>query len=144
MNDLLTWMGKNLGNRRRMGEELAALLDSIPWFPNTREVRDETVHRGGHTLVFDNPGTGILFQVYSRFFRQKIEPITEPRDNNIIDFRRYGSLLIAELLIFLEKLAEILRSRVPAKHFGIGDSRMVSPGWDVFLDWLSDWDAAKN
>jgi hypothetical protein len=144
MNELLKWLQKNPGNRARLGEDLAALIDSLPSFPNIKEIRDEIVHRGGHTLVFERPGSGILYQVYSRFFTTVIKPLMGIADGNVIDFRRYGSLLLAQLLLFLERLADKLRARIPADHNGIGDAKMGGIGWDIFLKWLSIWESEKT
>jgi len=144
MNDLLKWLQKNPGNLARLGEDLAALLDNnLPSFPDIKKIRDEIVHRGGNTLVFEKPGAGILYQVHSRFLTALIRPIVGIADGNVIDFRRYGSLLLAQLLLFLERLADTLRLRIPVNHFGIGDARMGGIGWDIFLKWLSTWDSEK-
>lgn len=143
MNDLLKWLQKKPGNRTRLGDDLAALLDNLPSFPDIKEIRDEIVHRGGHTLVFERPGAGILYQVHSRFFTALIRPLVGIADGNVIDFRRYGTLLLAQLLLFLERLADTLRGRIPVDHIGIGDARMGGIGWDIFLKWLSTWDSEK-
>ncbi|MFQ5850820.1 MAG: hypothetical protein ACE5JU_09560 [Candidatus Binatia bacterium] len=143
INDIINWLKRNPGNRTRLGEELAVLVESVPSFPDIKQVRDAIVHRGGQTLVFGSPNDGILFQAYENF-TQIIAPSVFVSDGSIIDFRRYGSLLFSELLFFLEQLAETLRKRIPADHFGIGDAHLSSLGWEVFYNWLNQWEAIPS
>ncbi len=144
MNELLKWLRKKPGNRTRLGEDFADLLGDLPLFPDVKEIRDEMIHRGGFALVFDNPGTGLLFQVFkTKRFVPLIKPLAGVADGNVIDFRRYGSLLLAQLLLFLESLAVTLQGRFPVAHIGIGDARLTSIGWDTFSRWLASWDPQK-
>jgi hypothetical protein len=144
MNDLLKWLKKNPSNRKRLGEDLAALLEDVPSFPDIKEIRDEIVHRGGHTLVFERPGAGILYQVYNCYFLAVIKPVGGSAEGNVVDFRRYGSLLLAELLLFLEKLGDTLHARVPVQHIGIGDARMSGIGFETFIKWLAAWESLQT
>jgi hypothetical protein len=50
------------GNRARLGEELANLVESVDWFPDIQGLRDSMIHMGAFTLVFLDPEEGILFQ----------------------------------------------------------------------------------
>jgi hypothetical protein len=144
MNGLRGWLEKNPGNRARLGEDRASLVKKVPSFPDIRTVRDETVHRGDFTLVFENPGAGILFQVHNRFAARLIRPeLGGVASGNVVDFRRYTSLMVAGLLLFLEQLADTVRSRIPVNRVGIVDASNRAIGWAVFSHWLDTWDAVK-
>ncbi len=138
LNSILKWLDKNPGNRKRLGEDLTQLAKSVPRFVDIRKVRDDIVHRGGYTLVFGKPGSGLFFQV-NQGFKPLINPGLWASDGQVVDFRRYASLIFAETLLFIERLGDILWKREPVAKIGNGDSRLIGLGWDVFLDWLNLW-----
>ncbi len=143
MNKLRNWIDRNPGNASRLGTDLVPIVRSHPRFPDIKDVRDDIVHRGGLTMVYGKPGESLLFQIH-----QSWRPIlTAPKEvmtpEGLIDFRRYGALLFAEVLVFLEGLGAGLAQRLPVKHIALGDAQIKGPGWDVFLSWLASWRAPK-
>lgn len=143
LNGLLSWINKNPGNTARLGPDLAALVKSLPGFPDLRAVRDEIIHRGGLTLVFGRPGEGLVFQVHKGFARV-LNPRSGTVESGLVDFRSYSALLVADILLFLERLAALLWEKMPVKKIGIGDAQLSGPGWDVFLSWLDHAERTLN
>lgn len=141
MNELRNWLDRNPGNASRLGIDLVPIVHSHPRFPDIKDVRDEIVHRGGLTMLYGSPGEGLLFQVHQSWRPIVTAPEEAMTPEGLIDFRRYGSLLFAELLVFLERLGTGLAQRLPVKHIGLGDAQIKGPGWDVFLSWLASWRA---
>lgn len=72
-NKLFYWVARKQGNRKRLGEDLALVVESAAWFPKLRGIRNALIHSGGFTLVFGSPKDGILFQVYKDMASNLIE-----------------------------------------------------------------------
>lgn len=141
LNDLRNWLEKNPGNVKRLGEDLAEVVRGYPTFAKVRAVRDSTVHQGAYTLVFGGPNDGLQFQV---FRTSAMTPIVDaPGEivgpNNLVDFRRYAALLVAELLLFLQAMCVVLAIRLPAAHVGVGEGKMTGAGLGVVAEWMRLW-----
>jgi len=139
MNKLRNWLDRNPGNASRLGTDLVPIVRSHPRFPDVKDVRDEIVHFGGLTMLYSKPGEGLLFQVHQRWRPVVTAPGGAMTPEGLVDFRLYGSLLFAEILVFLEGLGGGLAQRLPVKHVGLGEAQIGGPGWEVFLAWLNSW-----
>jgi len=137
-NDIRNWLDKNPGNYKRLGADLVSLVESASFFPELKQVRDTIVHRGGLTLVFGKPQDGIRFQVH-KGFNPLVITRSDAHNSNVVDFRLYGSLLLENLLVFVEQLAQALAHRVPVQHYGVGSARLLVGGWEVVLEWFDRW-----
>jgi len=114
---------------KKLGVDWVKLLQTARWYPRILWVRDELLHRGGQSLVFEKPSDGILFQVLAgSTFKMSI---TEPGlmfNPNVVYFERYAAYFVAHLLLFLEEFSLIAYRRlkiIPSVeganiHFGFG------------------------
>lgn len=135
---LRQWLESNPGNANRLGEDLVRLVRAAEWFPSLRDIRDSVVHGGAHTLVFGRAEDGILFQVHAGF-RNKVREDTCMFNENVVEFRRYGVLVFARLLILLEELADCIVSRLSLEQFRGRDSRCSGAGLAVFKRWAEEY-----
>ena len=135
--ELYEWTNKSEGNCRRLGMELASLVRSASWLMELRDIRDAVVHRGGRVMGFGNPEDGILFQVYRR---ASINPIVQRApfmsNKHVVDFQLYAAFYLAELLMFLKRLTDYIRTRFTLQQIGRG-GRLLGPGTEVFHAWLT-------
>jgi hypothetical protein len=123
------------GNRARLGEELANLVDSVDWFPDIQGLRDSMIHKGAFTLVFLDPEEGILFQSYGNSLKPFITNKIALYSKNVVDFQLYSALYLCRLLFFLEEFAKIIRSKLNIKKGG-GQAKSYSPGFELLTNWL--------
>jgi hypothetical protein len=135
--DLQKWIRRNPGHRDSLGNDLADLVDSVDWFPNIRNLRDNIIHFGGFALPFMSPKEGILFQVYG----DSLNPLVKDEDEtvmynkNVVDFQLYSALYICRLFLFLENLASIVRSKLSIKKTS-SSGKIYSPGFEFLINWL--------
>jgi hypothetical protein len=132
---LQEWLNKNPGNRARLGEELANLVDSVDWFPDIQDLRDSMIHRGAFTLVFLDPEEGILFQSLGNSLKPLIKNETVMDNENVVDFQLYCALYLCRLLLFLEELAKIIRSKLSIEKRS-QQAKSYSPGFELLISWL--------
>ena len=131
MNQLVNWLAKKPSNRDRLGADLAAAVESLPDLPLIKGVRDAVVHHGGLTLVFGEPTEGLRVQVYRGNWNPLLKLTDEP--TTMVDFRQLASLLLANELLFLERLAVVITHRLNIKSIG---PATIGPGFDILLQWL--------
>ena len=117
---LLNWVLKNPGNRARLGEEFAELVEETQsWFPLIRSLRDEITHHGAMTIVFNKPEDGILFQVFDSCLRRLIAQHELIMYNeNVAYFDRYAVLYLSHVVIFLQRLASLMEKRLSLQLTG--------------------------
>ncbi len=133
---LFNWVSHKQGNRKRLGEDLAAVVESAEWFPNFRGIRDALIHSGGFTLVFGTPKEGILFQVFKDMANNLIEHKTLMFNENVVYFDRYAAIYLAHLFVFLEFLADTIYKRQNLNSIGHGAS-CNSPGFNIIVTWMN-------
>lgn len=133
---LLNWVSQSQGNRNRLGEDLATVVESARWFLHLRGVRDTLIHSGGFTLVFGSPKDGILFQVFKDHIKNLIDHKTLMFNENVVYFERYAAIYLAHLFVFLELLAEVIYQRHELKPIGHGAS-CSSPGFYFVVGWMN-------
>ena len=135
--ELKQWLNKNLGNRARLGEELAKVVESVDWFPHVQRLRDTMIHSGSFTHVFLNPEKGILFQSYQNSVEPSItnEMVMYKYNRDVVDFQLYSALYLCKLLLFLDELAKIIRSKLSIKK-GREQAKSYSPGLELIISWL--------
>jgi hypothetical protein len=109
-NNLKDWL-KLECSEKTLGKDLADVVRSADWFDNLKTIRDESVHRGGMTLVFPDE-KDILFQVYKG--HENLVSIPEVMYNeNVVRFESYAGLHFGYLIALLEDLAKIVEGRLP-------------------------------
>jgi hypothetical protein len=133
--ELQQWLNKNPGNRARLGEELAKVVESVDWFPDVQRLRDSIIHSGAFTLVFLNPEEGILFQTYANSVKPFIADEVVMYNRNVIDFQLYSALYLCRLFLLLDELAKIVRSKLNIKN---RDSQASSRwlGIEIIIQWI--------
>ena len=131
MNQLVNWLAKKPSNRDRLGEGLAAVIDTLPDLPLIKDVRDAVVHHGGLTVVFGEPAEGLRVQVY----KGNWNPLLQLTDEHptMVDFRQVASILLANELLFLERLAAAITHRMGVISIG---AATIGPGFEILLQWL--------
>ena len=133
--DLQKWIKRNPGHRDSLGDDLANLVESVDWFPDIRNLRDNIIHLGGFTLPFMSPKDGILFQVYGDSLNPLVKDETVMYNKNVVDFQLYSALYLCRLFLFLENLANIARSKLSTRRTSpLG--RIYSPGFELLVNWL--------
>lgn len=136
MHDLTQFI-RQPGNRARLGTDLVDVIEALAYLPDIRDARDAAAHRGALTLVYGEPADGLWFQVNARNFFPIVKPPDEASRGNLVNFRLYGSFLMADTLVFLDRVAATLEKRLHVSS--IGKAR-VGPGLDVLIAWLAAWD----
>jgi hypothetical protein len=131
-HDLQEWIKRNPGHRDSLGDDLAYLVESVDWFPDIRNLRDNIIHFGGFTLPFMSPKEGILFQVYGDSLNPLIKDEIVMHNKN---FQLYSALYLCKLLLFLENLANIVRSKLSIKKMS-SSGKIYSPGFELLINWL--------
>jgi hypothetical protein len=132
---LRIWLRKP-GHAEKLGSELASVVQSCEWFPELRHLRDDLVHYGADQLAFPDRGA-ILFQVYKRTEKRILLPAVM-HSENVVDFERYGALVWARLVVFLEDLAvaALRAGLVPEPE--AGPVRAYNPGIAVLAASMKD------
>ena len=133
--DLQKWIEEKPGHRDSLGDDLANLVDSVDWFPNIRNLRDNIIHFGGFTLPFMSPKEGILFQVYGDSLSPLVKDDAVMYNRNVVDFQLYSALYICRLFLFLENLASLVRSKLSMKGTS-SSGKVYSPGFEFLINWL--------
>ncbi|MGZ5127184.1 MAG: hypothetical protein ACXWC1_30795 [Burkholderiales bacterium] len=134
-NKLSKWIEGDKKNRRRLGEDLAALVDEAPWFPSVKGIRDAIVHNGANSAVFFQPEEGISFQVHGDQFTNLVRVGPELLVNpNVVDFQLYSAWLITELISYLGRVAAVLGARVPGNKIS-SNTRYYCSGFRHFIAW---------
>lgn len=132
---LFNWVYGKQGNRKRLGEDLAVVVESAEWFPDFRGIRDALIHSGGFTLVFGTPKDGILFQIYKDIASNLIKHKSLMYNENVVYFERYAAIYLAHLFVFLEFLANTIYKRQKLKS--MGSASCDSPGFHIIVAWMN-------
>ena len=101
----------------RIGEEGLELLEDSA----DQTIRSELL---GH-LVFGDIGDDLLFQVYEDVREEaKIldDRLMDPSGPNIVDFWLYAGFVVAELLVFLEDLVDLIAEHLDVSASPIGNT----------------------
>ncbi len=130
---LVEWLENDSTREGMLGPRVAALVTAnAEWFMRMKNVREESLHHGGFTLVFPEKEK-ILFQIYS----SKRHPFVHEPDlmfnENVVDFERYAVVCISRLCALLGGLAALLLDRfslLPATEV-----RAYHSGLDTFARW---------
>lgn len=118
-----------------LGEEICAFVSDSEWFVDVRDWRDEITHRGGWALSFID-GETIPFQVYKGSLSRVLVPGLMYNEN-AADFRRLSALLLANFILYLEDLDQLIRKRADLPRLG-PTAFTVGPGTLVFREWLTN------
>ncbi|MGY5881905.1 MAG: hypothetical protein RTV31_16785 [Candidatus Thorarchaeota archaeon] len=133
---LYEWVIKSDSNKDKLGWESSELILSASWYADLRGTRDFVVHYGDHTMVFGEPRDGIFFQVFGNSFNPRIDRSYLMQSDNMVDFRLYAGMYLARIIVFLERLGELLGNtladRVPQQD------RNVRCNW-MGLQTLKEW-----
>jgi len=112
------------------------LVKSCNWFSEIKNLRDSTVHECGTTFIYpDKNSDWTLFQTYKREKAQILIPEIMNSQNAVI-FELYASLYFSYLLVFLERLSEIMGTFLGIK-FGRG-GQTYHPGLTFFNKWVNE------
>jgi len=112
-----------------LGADWFTVMRSATWYPTLRAVRNEVVHRGGHTMVFLPPSDGILFQIHKGgSFKSAVDAEPLMLNQNVVFFDRYAAFFLSNVLLFLEDFATTAYARLrlearlngTMRHFGFG------------------------
>jgi hypothetical protein len=134
---LFKWVKENSGNRKRIGEGLAVIVESASWFPAIRGVRDSLLHLGSFTLIFGSPKDGILFQVVMNGSTDLIYHKQLMLNNNVVYFERYAAIYLAYLFCFLESLSGVLYKALNIDRTG-DNAKCSSPGFHIVSRWMEE------
>ena len=126
----------------KLGSDWLPLLQSATWFPDIVEVRDQVVHYGGHTMVFEDPSKRILFQVHGGYYQNLVKIAPLMFNQNVVFFERYAAYLMSHLLIFLKGFARIVYARLAKSRNPEDTARNCSSGWGTLRSWIDSTVAA--
>lgn len=106
--------------RKTISPDILGIIDETNrWWPAVKMVRNVMIHREHLRIVFPTLGdnNSLLFQVYEDGAGPMIvaPQLMHPGGKNVIDFSLYSASVIADLLVFLEDLADTI-----AHHLKIG------------------------
>jgi hypothetical protein len=127
---------------KQLGPEWLALLQSSTWFDQIVSVRDAIVHLGGHTMLFEDPSKGILFQVYGARYQRLVKDAPLVYNENVVFFDRYAAHLMSHLLMFLEDFARVVYGRVMMSRKPPDTASNCGPGWGTLRSWIDSTLAA--
>ncbi|HEY9162184.1 MAG TPA: hypothetical protein VIS94_13995 [Desulfomonilia bacterium] len=149
---LCEWTNKNSSRIDSSIESIIKYASS--WFMNMRSVRDDIVHYGASTIVFNGPQDGILFQIYNSQLDKKIDNEKIIMFNeNIAFFDKYAALYISRVLYSIKELSKALVSIISSSNvtdiessnkseIGINMlnsfTRISDPGFKVIKNWITD------
>lgn len=132
---LRNWTMNSKGNAKRLGEDLASIVQSCDWFEDLREARNALVHHGGTTTAFIEGKSRVLFQVHDRNFKDKILVEEVIYRDSLVDFERYAGLYCGYLLDLLDEVGGAVHRRL-----GLEDkSDRVAyhhPALSLVRDWI--------
>ena len=132
---LRKWV-KVSSNRKRMGEDIASIVDYCDWFEDIRKIRDSVTHREGSTMVFPEEKY-ILFQTHEKGFRKIL--IQELMFNkNVVIFEYYAALYLSKLLIFLDKVAKISFDKLQLRQI-TGNLKYSHVGLGILHEWIDQF-----
>jgi hypothetical protein len=126
----------------KLGMEWLILLKGATWFDQIVSVRDAILHLGGHTMVFERPSKGILFQVHGGSYQNLVKNVPLMFNENVVFFDRYAAHLMSHLLIFLEDFAGIVYGRLLRSRNPEDTARNCAPGWGTLRSWIDSTLAA--
>lgn len=101
-NDLFTKIDKF---KNKLDKEIVAIILDNNWYSSARDVRDKLVHYNASTLVFGSPSDGTHFQTYCKSFNAMIKDRVIMVNENVVDFEKYGALVLINLIVLLEKVS---------------------------------------
>jgi hypothetical protein len=135
-NKLQKWILKP-DNFKRIDENISSLIKTCNWFNEIKDIRDLTVHEDGSTLVFlEKTSDKILFQTYGNW-KERISISKIMYNQNVVIFDLYAGLYYSYLLVFLEKLSEIIDSSLGLKAHG-KDPRSSHTGLFFIIKWVNE------
>lgn len=137
-NDLRAKVSKKRSRMdEKLGADLAAFIDGCDWFEDVKAVRDSLAHFGGSTLTFPIKPR-ILFQTHSgKDLSNTVTFFPEVMYNEyVVDFELYAGLIYAYLLDFLQRLAELVVSRLRLTKPDEVTSRSYHYGMRVAIQWI--------
>lgn len=120
---------------QRLGADWLRLLQNAGWYSQIVQVRDEVVHFGAQTIVFDSPAEGILFQVRGAQGARLARDLPGLMFNkNVVYFERYAAHFMAHLLVWLEAFAAIAyqKLRIPQGS----PTQNVHFGFETLTKWI--------
>lgn|GEM_PF-982686 len=114
---------------------LQAVDASDRWWSPVKRIRKLIIHGDLRTVVYGGPANGILFQAYEP---QHVPKILDPAfvwmpGKNVVDFRRYSACVLAELIVFLDRLGIALAERMGKRP----DDLALSMLWGDFTNLLA-------
>jgi hypothetical protein len=122
---------------KRIGPDWLALLQRVTWFELIVSVRNELLHYGGQTMVFESPSHGILFQIHgSRYPFVVMHDPSLMYNKNVVYFDRYAAFLMSHVISFLEEFAAIVYKRTGIFHSPEGTVRACNIGYGVLHSWI--------
>jgi hypothetical protein len=126
--------------RKHISPDVLKVIDQTDcWWPSVKDVRDVVIHREHDRLVFPQLGDGdsLLFQVYQGWAIPIVlvpDSAMYPKRKNVVDFSLYSGFVMAELLVFLEDLADTiaqhLKIQSPTSAIRWGDFRTLASSLD--------------
>lgn len=134
--------GSTMSYRNTIPSDILGIIDETErWWPAVKEVRDVGIHREHYRIVFPTLGENdsLLFQFYEGHSPMIADPqLMYPDGKDVIDFSLYSGFIIAELLMFLDDLADPI-----ANHLNIG-SMTPAQRMGNFKELASSLDRLQN
>lgn len=127
---------------RKLGPDWLTLLHTVTWLGQIVSVRDAVLHLGGHTIVFEGPSKGILFQVHGARYQNLVKSAALMFNPNVVYFDRYAAHLMSHLVIFLEDFSRIVYDRLTKSLKPDDTARGYHPGWGTLNSWIDSTLAA--
>ena len=121
-------------NKLPAGVEL--LVRDADWFEDIRALRDNFIHRGAESLVFDSDNGEHLFQIYGSGMRKNL--ISKPllmHNENVVYFDRFAGWLFAMVLHYLDSLGVLFAGTHPPK-MRVGPVSSFCPGFEDLRTWM--------
>lgn len=123
--------------RNRLPVEIANIIEAASWFDQMRSARDALVHQGGFSLVFCEPQDGILFQVYGKGHDGYFSHPSMMFNDNIVRFDRFASLLVSNLLVFLDHIGVALY-KTTTLSMKVGPVQSSCMGFPLLQQWMNE------
>jgi len=130
--------GSKRSYRKIIPSDILAVIDETDrWWAAVKTVRDVVIHRDHHRIVFPTLGDNgsLLFQVYEGQDSPVVggSQLLYPDGKNVVDFSLYSGFVIAELLVFLDDLANLIPNHLKigsTPHWRMGNFKALASSLD--------------
>lgn len=124
----------DVGNIKRAGADVTAILNKCDWFEQLRALRDAIVHNGAETIIFTAEKGRILFLIVqgSRPYDFTSVPCIMYNEN-VADFEMFAAMYYGYFIALLEEVSMLVLKKTGLKYHG-RDPSASHPGIQILQD----------